>query len=203
MHEYFSPVSNACTNLKLTYNFRKLCIALENFKFHARDIALHAHALVKQFSMHHIYSFWNNFTELKRDSNNLRQIITYKNFFLYFCKRIICPAFAKIYTVRQLMTAAAVLSIAHSTPHRRARVRGSRSQTSPCTLMAPGACKIRCVCNVLQEFRTIILRDDSQTILRDEFQTVVNSPLRCFSLMLNFIYLSQNCHSNDASGNTK
>ena len=38
----------------------------------------------------------------------------------------------------------------HSASDRRARVRGSPGETLPCTLMAPGACKIRCECNVLQ-----------------------------------------------------
>ena len=38
----------------------------------------------------------------------------------------------------------------HSAPNRRAQVRGSSGEKPPCTLMAPGACKIRRGCNVLQ-----------------------------------------------------
>ena len=38
----------------------------------------------------------------------------------------------------------------HSAPYWRARVRGSPDETSPCTLMASGACKIRRGCNILQ-----------------------------------------------------
>ena len=38
----------------------------------------------------------------------------------------------------------------HSAPNRRARVQGWPSETPPCMLMAPGACKIRRGCIVLQ-----------------------------------------------------
>ena len=37
-----------------------------------------------------------------------------------------------------------------SAPDRRARVRGSPIETLPCTLVAPGACKIRRGCNILK-----------------------------------------------------
>ena len=40
-------------------------------------------------------------------------------------------------------------STEHSVPDRRARVSGSSGKTLPCTLMAPGACKIRRGYNVL------------------------------------------------------
>ena len=48
-----------------------------------------------------------------------------------------------------LASAAVALSSEYSIPDRRARVRGSPSETPPCTLMAPGACKIRRGYNVL------------------------------------------------------
>ena len=38
----------------------------------------------------------------------------------------------------------------HPALYRKARVRGSPGETPPCTLMSPGACKIRRGCNVLQ-----------------------------------------------------
>ena len=41
-------------------------------------------------------------------------------------------------------------SVEYSAPDRRARVRGSPGEKPPCTLMAPGVCKIRRECNVLE-----------------------------------------------------
>ena len=52
------------------------------------------------------------------------------------------------------------LSAEHSAPDQRARVRGFPGflarETPPCTRMAPGACKIRRGCNVLQHTIQII-----------------------------------------------
>ena len=48
------------------------------------------------------------------------------------------------------MRAEVVLSVEYSVPGRKARIRGSPNETPPCTLMAPGACKFRHRCNVLQ-----------------------------------------------------
>ena len=50
----------------------------------------------------------------------------------------------------QISRPAVAILDAHSAPDRRARVRDSRGEIPPCALMAPGACKIRRECNVLQ-----------------------------------------------------
>ena len=41
-------------------------------------------------------------------------------------------------------------STEHPAQDRTARARGSLGEASPCALMAPGACKIRCGCIILQ-----------------------------------------------------
>ena len=46
--------------------------------------------------------------------------------------------------------AAIAQSIESSAPDRRARIRSSPGEKPPYMLMAPGVCKISCVCNVLQ-----------------------------------------------------
>ena len=43
-----------------------------------------------------------------------------------------------------------VQSVESSAQDWRARVKGSPGETSPCTVVVPGACKISCGCNVLQ-----------------------------------------------------
>ena len=84
----------------------------------------------------------------------------------------------------------------HSAPDRRAWVQGSPDETAPCTLMTPGACKIRRGCNVLQVHIQIIplgvpkrkikiVITCLKTILTGESQTVGNNPLRSYSPTLN------------------
>ena len=100
-----------------------------------------------------------------------------------------------------------LLSVKHSAPDRRAEVRGSPGETSLCALMAPGECKIRHECNILQvpiqnhtsggikarepspPWRIKIVIACLQTILRDESQTVGNSPQRFSSPTLNPTYV--------------
>ena len=92
-----------------------------------------------------------------------------------------------------------------------ARILGSTSEILPCTLMVPGACKIRRRCNVLQvpiqyytsgstkagkpfpPWRIKIVMACLRTILRDESPTVGNSSLYCSSPTLNPTYQPQNC----------
>ena len=93
-----------------------------------------------------------------------------------------------IYLVSVVQWDAVVLSVDHSAPDRRARVRDSPDETPPWTLMTPGA-KICCGCNVLQvpiqnytsggtKMGEIeIVMACPWIILRDESQTVGNSPL--------------------------
>ena len=100
-----------------------------------------------------------------------------------------------------------VLTVEHSDPERRAKVRGSPDETLPYALMAPGACNIHHGSNVLQvpnqnyksgvtkaekpspPWRIKIRIECLQNILRDESETVGNSPQRCSSPTLNSIYL--------------
>ena len=104
--------------------------------------------------------------------------------------------------------AAMVPSVEHPAPHRTARVRSSHGETPPCTLMAPGSCKIRRGCSVFlvpiqnytpedtkawepsHSWRIKIVIACLQTIPRDESQTVGNSSLRCSNPTLNPTYQS-------------
>ena len=102
-----------------------------------------------------------------------------------------------------LIGAAMALSVEHSTPDRRSRIRGSPGEIPPCTLTAPGVCKICRGCNVLQvtiqnyisggtdegepsrSWRIKIVMAYLRTILRNESQTIDNRPLRWSSPALN------------------